>query len=81
MVLRLRPELVGDLAEVRPVPSGHAFTPAVRGWVTRDRSAAGHIGDPGRATAAKGESLFRVFADDVVRLLEKVIAWDGRSWG
>ena len=27
-----------------------------------------------------GETLFRVFADDVVKLLERVIAWDGRSW-
>jgi creatinine amidohydrolase len=80
MVLRLRPELVGDLSEVQPVPFGQPFAPAVRGWVTQDRSVAGHIGDPRRATAAKGESLFRVFADDVVRLLEQVIAWDGRSW-
>jgi creatinine amidohydrolase len=45
-----------------------------------DRSAAGHIGDPRRASAAKGEVLFRVFSDDVIRLLERVIAWDGRSW-
>ena len=39
----------------------------------------GHIGDPRRATAEKGETLFRVFSEDVVTFLERVIAWDGRS--
>ncbi len=80
MMLRLRPELVGDLTNVEPVAFGNAFAPASRGWITKDRSAPGHIGDPRRATAAKGEALFRVFSDDVVRLLERVLAWDGRSW-
>ncbi len=36
------------------------FEPASQGWITKDRSAAGHIGDPRHATAAKGETLFRV---------------------
>src|SRR6478736_3168465 len=58
MMLRLRPELVGDWAQGQPVPFGNAFAPAARGWVTQDRSAPGHIGDPRRATAAKGEVLF-----------------------
>jgi creatinine amidohydrolase len=80
MILRLRPELVGDLLQVQPVAFGNAFAPAARGWITKDRSEPGHIGDPGRATAEKGEALFRVFAADVVRLLERVLAWDGRSW-
>jgi creatinine amidohydrolase len=80
MMLRLRPELVGDLAQVPPVEFGNPFAPAVRGWVTKDRSVPGHIGDPRHATAEKGEVLFRVFSEDVVRLLERVIAWDGRSW-
>ena len=34
----------------------------------------------GSATAAKGETLFRIFSHDVVTFLERVIAWDGRSW-
>ena len=33
-----------------------------------------------RKTAEKGEALFRVFTDDVVALLERVIAWDGKKW-
>lgn len=80
MVLRLRPELVGDLSRVEPVAFGNPFEPASRGWITKDRTAPGHIGDPRPATAEKGETLLRVFSDDVVRLLERVIAWDGASW-
>src|SRR5262249_28769753 len=80
MLLRLRPDLVGDLSHVQAVSPDHLFKPAMRGWITKERSTAGHIGDPRRATAEKGEALFRTFADDVVRLLEKMIAWDGRSW-
>ncbi len=81
MMLRLAPQLVGDPSKVEPVAFGNPFEPASRGWVTKDRSTPGHIGDPRSATAEKGEALFRVFADDVVRLLERVLAWDGRSWG
>ena len=33
-----------------------------------------------QASAEKGETLFRLFSDDVVTFLERVIAWDGRSW-
>ncbi len=80
MILRIAPHLVGDLAAVEPVEFGNPFEPASRGWVTRERSKPGHIGDPRQATAEKGETLFRVFADDMVRFLERVIAWDGRSW-
>lgn len=80
MMLRLAPHLVGDLSKVEPVEFGVPFEPASRGWVTQDRSKAGHIGDPRPATAEKGEVLFRTFAEDVVRLLERVIAWDGKSW-
>jgi creatinine amidohydrolase len=80
MILRLAPHLVGDLSKVEPVPFGNPFEPASRGWVTKDRSDPGHIGDPRSATAAKGEALFRTFAADVVGLLERVLAWDGRSW-
>jgi creatinine amidohydrolase len=55
------------------------FEPASQGWITKERSAAGHIGDPRQATAAKGEVLFRLFAQDVVTFLERVIRWEGSS--
>jgi len=80
MILRLAPKLVGDLDQLEPVPSGHAFDPAMRGWTTKDRSAPGHIGNPRAATAEKGEGLFRVFTEDVVQFLERVARWDGKSW-
>jgi creatinine amidohydrolase/Fe(II)-dependent formamide hydrolase-like protein len=71
---------VGDLAKVEPAEFGVPFEPACRGWVTQDRSAVGHIGDPRPANADKGETLFRVFSDDVTQFLERVIRWDGTSW-
>jgi creatinine amidohydrolase len=80
MVLRLAPHLVGDLSAVPEVPFGNPFEPATRGWVMGDRSEPGHVGDPRLATAEKGEALFRVFADGLVNLLNRVVAWDGRSW-
>jgi creatinine amidohydrolase len=80
MMLRLAPHLVGDLSQVEAVDFGNPFEPASRGWITKDRTAPGHIGDPRFATAEKGETLFRTFTDDVVALVERVLAWDGRSW-
>ena len=80
MILRVAPQLVGDLGRVQAAPFGNAFEPATRGWVTRERTESGHIGDPRSASAEKGEGLFRTFADDAVALLERVMAWDGRSW-
>jgi len=80
MMLRLAPHLVRDHRQAEPVGFGNAFEPASRGWTTRDRSTPGHIGDPRSSTADKGETLFRVFADDVTRFLERVLAWDGKSW-
>jgi creatinine amidohydrolase len=80
MMLRIAPHLVGDLSKVEPVEFGVPFEPAYRGWITNDRSQPGHIGDPRSATAEKGESLFRVFTDDLVKMLERVMAWDGSSW-
>jgi creatinine amidohydrolase len=80
MILRLAPHLVGDLSKVGPVEFGNAFEPASRGWITKERTGPGHIGDPRHATAEKGEALFRTFGEDLVKLLERVIAWDGRSW-
>ncbi len=80
MMLRIRPELVQNLESVQPVEFGNPFQPASRGWITKDRSPTGHIGDPRPATAEKGETLFSVFAADVVNLLERVIHWNGQSW-
>jgi creatinine amidohydrolase len=80
MILHLAPHLVGDLSQVDAVSSRMPFDPASQGWITKDRSAAGHIGDPRQASAAKGQTLFRVFSHDVVTFLERVIQWDGRSW-
>jgi creatinine amidohydrolase len=80
MILRLNPKLVGPLAELESVPFGNAFEPAARGWITKDRTIPGHLGEPRSATAEKGEVLFRVFTDDVVNLLERVLRWDGHSW-
>jgi creatinine amidohydrolase len=80
MMLHLDPRLVRDPTRVEPVPFGRPFEPASRGWITRERSEPGHIGDPRRATAEKGEVLFRLFANDVYDLLGRMLAWDGRSW-
>ncbi|MBI3417180.1 MAG: creatininase family protein [Verrucomicrobia bacterium] len=80
MMLRLAPHLVGDLKKLASVPFGNPFEPATRGWITKDRTVPGHIGDPQFATAEKGEILFRAFTDDVVALIERVIRWDGKDW-
>lgn len=80
MMLRIRPELVGDLKGLASVPFGRPFSPAHRAWVTKDRTEPGHIGEPAHATAEKGEVLFRTFSDDVVGLLRRVLAWDGKAW-
>jgi len=80
MMLRIAPHLVGDLKQIAAVEFGNPFEPAQRGWITKERTPTGHIGDPREATAAKGETMCRVFADDVVAMLERVLAWDGRSW-
>ena len=80
MILRLDPGLVGDYRGAQPVEFTPSFAPATRGWTTKDRSEPGHIGAPHLATPEKGEALFRLFADDVVKLLERAIAWDGTSW-
>jgi creatinine amidohydrolase len=80
MMLRLAPVLVGDLTNLEQVEFGNAFEPATRGWITKDRTEPGHIGDPAQATAEKGETLFRLFTDDVVAFLERVVAWDGKGW-
>lgn len=80
MILALAPQLVGPIEAIEPVPFGNPFEPGSRGWITKERSTPGHIGDPRQASKAKGELLFRLFSDDAVAYLERVIAWDGRSW-
>lgn len=80
MMLRIRPELVGDLSQVQAVEWGRAFAPATRAWTTKDRTAPGHIGDPRFASAEKGETLFTVFSQDVIDLLNRVVAWNGTDW-
>ncbi len=80
MMLRLRPDLVIEHEKTQPIEFGTPFTPATRAWITKDRTETGHIGDPSQATAEKGETIFTTFAADVVKLLERVIRWDGREW-
>jgi len=80
MILALAPQLVGDYKNARPVDPRGTFDPASRAWTTRDRSTAGHIGNPQIATAEKGETLLSVFTDDVVNLLRRAIDWDGNPW-
>jgi creatinine amidohydrolase len=80
MMLRLVPHLVGDISRLESVEASNAFEPAARGWITKDRTVPGHIGDPRAATVEKGEALFQTFSTDVIALLERVLAWDGRSW-
>ena len=72
MMLALAPHLVGDHAAAEPVEPTLRHEPAHLAWTTKDRSQVGHIGDPRTATAAKGETLFRVFAADVIRLIESM---------
>jgi creatinine amidohydrolase len=80
MILRIAPHLVGDLSKLTSIPSGNAFDPASRAWITKDRTAPGHIGDPRAATAEKGEALFQAFTNGASALIERVLAWDAKSW-
>lgn len=80
MILKLAPHLVKDITKLETVPFGFAFEPAYRGWITKDRSAPGHIGSPQEANAEKGEYLFQTFSNGVCQFLDQVIAWDGHSW-
>ncbi|WP_165250541.1 creatininase family protein [Paludisphaera soli] len=80
MILRLAPHLVGPIEGLARVSGADGFAPAAHGWTTKDRSATGHIGDPRHASAEKGERLFERFSADVAAFLDRVIAWDGRTW-
>ncbi len=80
MILALAPQLVGDYSKAAAVDPAGPFDPAQRTWTTKDRTSIGHIGNPAAANAAKGEVILATFTADVVRLLERVVAWDGRGW-
>lgn len=80
MMLRIAPQLVGDYQKTKTVDFGNPFEPASRGWITKDRTKPGHIGSPQAASEAKGEELLKMFTGDVAGLLDRVIAWDGKSW-
>lgn len=80
MILRLNPGLVREWRSLAPVEFGNPFEPAHRGWVTQDRTGPGHIGSPHLATVEKGEALFRIFTNDVLSLMGRVLKWDGKSW-
>lgn len=85
MMLAIRPDLVKPFEGLENRDMGYSFEPAYRGWITRERhptgaDAPGHLGDPRHASADKGEHLLSCYADGVARFLERVIAWDGRSW-
>jgi len=76
MILSLAPRLVaGDIASLESVPFDHDFDPAYRGWITKDRSATGHIGSPQHATAQKGEHLLASFSAGVVSFITSVAEW------
>jgi creatinine amidohydrolase len=72
MMLRLAPHLVGDYAAAPTVAQGNRYEPGHQAWITKDRSELGHIGQPQQATAEKGETLFRLFSEDVVKFLERL---------
>lgn len=80
MIQAIFPELVGDIDELEDVSAEFGFEPAYRGWITDDRTRAGHIGYPRHATPEKGEHLFTVYADSVADFLKRVWAGDGVSF-
>lgn len=79
MILRIAPHLVGAHREAPTIGAEMGFEPASKAWTTRERTVPGHIGSPQFATAEKGEHLFRVFAEDVVELIERAIRWSPGS--
>lgn len=80
MILRISPELVGDYQAAERVEPGNPFRHASRAWITKDRTVPGHIGSPQHASVEKGEHLLTEFSNDVVQMIERMIAWDGSSW-
>jgi creatinine amidohydrolase len=80
MILALAPHLVGDYTSAADVDPAGTFDPARRAWTTKDRSEKGHIGRPRAASAEKGKRLLDLFAADVVKLLSRMIDWNGRGF-
>lgn len=80
MVQCVAPHLVKQAATAEDVPVGFGFEPAYRGWTSKDRTEPGQMGSPRHANPEKGEFLFHCFAEGVSAFLEKVKAWDGRSF-
>lgn len=80
MMLRIAPQLVGDIDSIEEVPPGNPFRPASRAWTTKDRSSVGHIGCPREASEEKGELLLSHFSQHVVEIVERMLKWDGRNW-
>jgi creatinine amidohydrolase len=80
MIQAIHPELVGPVEGLEDVSAGFGFEPAYRGWITDDRTVAGHIGSPRHATPEKGEHLFKAHASGVADFLKRVSAWDGVSF-
>jgi creatinine amidohydrolase len=80
MILHLRPDLVKNHTETPDVAFGNSFQPAQRAWTMPDRSQAGHIGLPAKASAQKGKELLGLFSQGVADLIQRVIRWNGQSW-
>ncbi len=80
MMLRLAPSFVKNHKDVPEITFGNPFLPAHRAWIMPDRSGPGHVGAPGVATSEKGEQLLQLFADGVVKFMQRVMSWDGNSW-
>ena len=58
MILHLAPHLVGDLSAIEPVSAAMPFDPAAQGWITKERSEPGHIGDPQPSDRPEGRNSF-----------------------
>lgn len=80
MVMRIRPDLVEDVTRLETIDHTGGIEPAHRAWITKDRTDRGHIGSPQFATPEKGETCFRVFTQDVIGLMQRLVDWDGKSW-
>jgi creatinine amidohydrolase len=81
IVLALAPELVRQDRFAAELPSLRSSLSRVSlkgaatvGWVTRDLSASGTIGDPRAATAEKGRAIVEAEAALVVELIEETLA-------
>src|SRR5205807_8328718 len=80
VVLALAPELVHpdrytpELPPVRRYMRHHTLKgPASFGWLTRDLSASGTIGDPRAASAEKGEAILQAEASLVAALIDEAL--------